>query len=37
LNFTSYDPLKSGLVLPSVQILAELVRGQLGLAKDDVR
>jgi broad specificity phosphatase PhoE len=37
LNFTSYDPLKSGLKLPSVQILAELIRGQLGLAKDDVR
>jgi broad specificity phosphatase PhoE len=37
LNFTSYDPLKSGLTLPSVQILADLIRGQLGIAKDDVR
>jgi broad specificity phosphatase PhoE len=37
LNFTSYDPLKSGLRLPSVRILADLIGAQLGIAKDDLR
>ncbi len=37
LNFTCYDPLKSGLKVPSIELLAELVRGQLGVAKDETR
>lgn len=36
-NFTSYDPLKSGLRLPSVRMIAELVGAQLGIGKDDAR
>jgi probable phosphoglycerate mutase len=37
LNFTSYDPLKSGLKLPAVRMLAALVGAQLGLTKDETR
>jgi probable phosphoglycerate mutase len=37
LNFTSYDPLKSGLKLPAVQMLADLIGAQLGLTKDETR
>lgn len=37
LNFTSYDPLKTGLKLPAVRILAALVGAQLGLTKDEAR
>ncbi|MEW6272328.1 MAG: histidine phosphatase family protein [Thermodesulfobacteriota bacterium] len=37
LNFTSYDPLKSGLRLPSVRILADLIGAQLGITKDETR
>ena len=33
LNFTSYDPLKSGLKLPAVRMLAALVGEQLGLRR----
>ena len=37
LNFTSYDPLKAGLKLPAVRMLAELIGAQLGLGKDEAR
>lgn len=37
LNFTSDDPLKSGLRLPAVKMLADLVGGRLGLEKDQRR
>ena len=37
LNFTSYDPLKSGLKLPAVRILAALVGAQLGIVDDAAR
>jgi broad specificity phosphatase PhoE len=37
LNFTSYDPLKSGLKLSAVRILADLLGAQLGAAKDEPR
>ena len=37
LNFTLYDPLKVGLRLPSVRILADLIGAQIGTSKDDRR
>lgn len=37
LNYTSYDPLKSGLKLPAVRILADLIGAQLGLASEEMR
>jgi probable phosphoglycerate mutase len=37
LNYTSYDPLKSGLKLPTVRILADLIGAQLGLVEDESR
>ena len=37
LNFTSYDPLKSGLKLPAVKMLVGLIGAQLGMSKDERR
>lgn len=37
LNFTSDDPLKSGLRVPAVKMLAGLIGAQLGIAKDERR
>lgn len=37
LDFTSYDPLQSGLEMPAVKLLASWVGAQLGVAKDETR
>lgn len=37
LSFTSCDPLKAGLRLPAVKLLAGLIGAQLGVEKDERR